>query len=230
VERASPVLLARAAGTLDHAQYLRRLVAEGGFDAVHSLEMQHAGYLTLDAVQGLTNRPQWIATNYGSDIFLFGERPEHRVRLRELLARCDFYSAECVRDVRLAVDLGFSGRLFEVCPNGGGIDLAECAPRRSPLPPSRRRTIAVKGYEHFAGRALTVLGVLEGLAGRLRGYRVVVHSASQAVREAAASLARRTGLRIECLDDQVPHAAILACTGRPASPSPTACRTASAPP
>lgn len=211
VEWNSAALQRRADGELDFTEYLARLLHEGDFDIVHSLEMQHAAYLTFDALRFPPfPRPRWIVTNYGSDIFLFGRDPQHRDRIMGVLENCDYYSAECHRDVRLAIEFGFKGRIFEVCPNGGGIDLAADVVPRSLVPPSRRRVIAVKGYEHFAGRALTVLRVLERLEARLRGFRIVVHSPSPAVREEAEAMARRTGLEIDCLPDRVNHAEIMA--------------------
>ena len=42
-------------------------------DIVHSLEFQHAGYLALEAKKKLGDKfPTWIATSWGSDIYLYG--------------------------------------------------------------------------------------------------------------------------------------------------------------
>lgn len=205
---------AKTGGELSLAEYLRRVIEQEAFDVVHSLEFQHAAYLTLDALRELpTPHPRWIVTNYGSDILLYREQPDHAERIRAVLARADVYSAECRRDVRLAVGMGFKGQLFDVVPNSAGVDLAKCATLRSPLPPSRRSTIAVKGYEHFAGRALSVLDVLRDLQHLLRGYRVVISSPSSPVRVAAARLAEETGLLLDCLADHEPHERILALHG-----------------
>ena len=37
--------------------------------------------------------------------------------------RCDYYSAECHRDVALARQFGLRKPVFAVCPNSGGIDI-----------------------------------------------------------------------------------------------------------
>lgn len=214
VRRESGAYRARAAGC-QHAEYLARVIDEGGFDIVHSLEFQHAGYLTLDAMRHLSgSRPCWIATNYGSDIFLYGDRPEHAGRIRELLATCDYYSAECRRDLALAQDFGFKGRHFTVCPNNGGLDVEELRRYRSATPTSARRVVALKGYQHFAGRALTALLAFEACQNELRGYEIVIFSPFPEVTASAAALAARTGLTITCLDEHVPHAEILALHGR----------------
>ena len=102
----------------DSAERQASVIAAGGFDVVHSLEFQHAGYLMLDALARLpTRRPRWIATNYGSDIALFGKKsPDHEIRIQEICTSCDYYSAECYRDIGLARELGMpTGRLDIIC-------------------------------------------------------------------------------------------------------------------
>ena len=56
-----------------------------------------------------TEFPPWIATNWGSDIFLFGKLPEHREKISRILNYADYYSAECHRDVKIARESGFHG-------------------------------------------------------------------------------------------------------------------------
>lgn len=215
VNAESPGLQARARGDLSHSEYLRCVLEEGGFDVVHSMEFQHAGYLTFDALDGLQrHRPTWIATNYGSDIYLYRHLPTHAARIRAILERCDYYSAECNRDIGMARDMGFAGRLFEVCPNSGGIDISQIASFRSRIPPSRRKVIAIKGYEHFAGRALLVLQVLRTLVTLLRPYRIVVYAPSATVRDAADALRTWTGLDIQCYAEQETHEKILTLHGQ----------------
>ena len=47
-------------------------------DIIHSQEIQHAGYLTLEARSKFGGRfPKWIVANWGSDICLYGRLPEH---------------------------------------------------------------------------------------------------------------------------------------------------------
>ena len=106
-----------AAGEVGLAEYLAAVIDEVGFDIVHSLEFQHAGYLTSMALKNVSGpRPVWIATNYGADIVLFAKDKAHEHRVREVLAGCDLYSAECERDVRLARCLGFPGKVFTTFP------------------------------------------------------------------------------------------------------------------
>ena len=173
-------------------------------DLIHSMEFQHCAYTALAAKEALGGAfPPWIALNWGSDIFLFGREPEHRKKIEQVLTGCDYYSAECHRDLELATQLGLKGKIVGTIPNCGGIDLRIASPLRRKKLPSARRLILVKGYEHFAGRALTALSVLETLKEELRDYEVVVFSASPATMERVAKLADET-LNIRVIDT-VPH-------------------------
>ncbi|TRZ89742.1 MAG: hypothetical protein D4R88_04895, partial [Methanosarcinales archaeon] len=77
---------------------------------IHSIEIQSAGYLTLEAKRRCkTKFPPWMVTNWGSDIFLFGRLQAHKDKICDVLSHCDFYSCECHRDVNLAKSFGFKG-------------------------------------------------------------------------------------------------------------------------
>jgi len=166
-------------------------------DLVHSLEFQHAGYLVLKARELFTEEefPSWLATNWGSDIYHYRNFPEHRRQLTRLLASIDLYSCECVRDVGLARSLGYVGPALPVFPNTGGFDIAQVEALRFRARPSQRRLIMIKGYQHFAGRALTSLAVLERMIDHLSDYEVVLYSMGEATYQKARDLAARTPLR-----------------------------------
>jgi glycosyltransferase involved in cell wall biosynthesis len=171
-------------------------------DIVHSLEMQHAGYLTLAAREHLCGRfPTWIVTNWGSDIFLFGRLSDHVEKIKAVLSACDYYDCECHRDVDLARAFGFKGEILPVLPNTGGFDIERMHQFRQPGPASARRLIVLKGYQGWAGRALVGLRAIELSAGALKGYRVVVYLAGEDVRIAAELVSQSTGIPIEI----VPH-------------------------
>jgi glycosyltransferase involved in cell wall biosynthesis len=165
------------------------------------MEIQAAGYLTLEARGRMAQQfPPWIVTNWGSDIYLFGRLAEHRDRIRAVLSACDFYSCECERDVRLAREFGFTGEVLPVVPNSGGYELEPAFALRSPGPTSRRRTVLLKGYQNWAGRALVALRAIELAADALRGHRIAIYGAStRDVRVAAALLSQSTGLEVELI-------------------------------
>jgi glycosyltransferase involved in cell wall biosynthesis len=182
-------------------------------DIVHSLEIQHAGYLTLDARARADRFPAWIVTNWGSDIYLFGRLPEHAERIRGVLSACDYYSCECRRDVALARQFGFSGTVLPVLPNAGGLQLDRVRELQAAGPPSARRLIVVKGYQSWAGRALVALEAIRLCAEDLRGYEVAVYLATPEVELAATLVAQDTGLALTVVP-RCSHEDILRLHGR----------------
>lgn len=170
-------------------------------DIIHSLEIQHAGYLTLEAKKLLKGKfPPWIVTNWGNDIYLFGRLSEHEAKIREVLAACDYYSCECQRDVYLAEAYGFKGRIFPVFPNTGGFDLESIYKLRQSGPISERRLIMLKGYQHWQGRALVGLRALERCADILKGYMVAIYLGfTQEVKIAAELFTHSTGIPVKMI-------------------------------
>jgi hypothetical protein len=202
----------------DRAVRLARVVRRWKPDLVHALEMQHAGYLTLEARRlsgGLF--PPWMVQNWGSDIFLFQHLPGHAERIRDVLAACDYYDCECLRDVQLARDFGFKGKVLPVRPNGGGFDLKKAESLKSAGSPANRSVIALKGYQGWAGRALVALTALERVAakGLLAGRRVAIYNAlTEDVTIAGHLFSRRTGVPVDFIPTDSPHEDILRLHGR----------------
>lgn len=191
-------------------EHLRDVLGRIRPDIVHSLEIQHAGYLTYEARKLFRGTfPPWIVTNWGSDIYLFGRLPEHAPKIREVLSSCDYYSCECLRDVSLAKSFGLRGKVLPVFPNTGGFDMDLVARLRSPGPVSARRSILLKGYQHWAGRALVGLAALERCRDLLSGYEVVLYSATPDVAIAAELFRQDTGIPVRILPKHSPHAEIL---------------------
>jgi hypothetical protein len=171
-------------------------------DIVHSMEFQEAGYLTLAAKERLGEKfPKWIATNWGSDVYLFGRLAEHRQRVRAVLENCDYYSCECERDVALAREYGLLGEALPVFPNAGGFDVDRCEKLRLPGSVSGRKLILLKGYQTWAGRALSGLRALARCKDILRthGYSIAIFSASSDVKIAAEIFSLDTGVPVEII-------------------------------
>ena len=180
---------------------LARLIRQIKPDLIHSMEFQHAGYNVLRAKEliGSKRFPKWLATNWGSDIFYYRRFPDHHQQITRLLQSVDYYSCECERDVGLAREMGLVGTSMPVLPNTGGFDLNEISDLRTEVRSSARRMIMVKGYQHFAGRALTALDALLTCADVLQDYRIVVFSASTEVYERVEELRLFHGLNITIL-------------------------------
>ena len=198
------------------AAWLARAIRWLKPDIVHSLEFQQAGYLTLKARALYEGRfPPWAVSNWGSDIYLYGPLSEHVERIRGILAACDYYACECNRDVKLAREYGFTKTALPVLPIAGGFQVDHLAQYRQPGPASARRVIALKGYQHWAGRALVGLRALELCSDQIKagGYTVAVYLAEEDVRIAAERMALRTGIPLEILPP-ASHENVLRLHGR----------------
>ena len=173
---------------------LRRLIRRLRPNYVHALELQHGGYVASRAFEGQDDFPPLIATNWGSDIYWFRQFPRHERRIRALMAQARYYSAECNRDIDLAITHGFGGEAFDVFPNAGGFAREQLEQKKNA--PSTRTTVVVKGYEGWVGRASAALQALELAALDLAGHDTVVYSANTKTERLARALAARTGLDI----------------------------------
>ncbi len=205
--------------TYKPAWALARLIADLKPHIIHSMEFQTSGYLTLEAQRKHGNPggfPKWIATNWGSDIYLFGRLPEHQEKIRQVLAACNYYSCECSRDVLLAKELGFAKVVLPVFPNTGGFALDQVAALRQPGPPSDRKLILLKGYQTWAGRALVGLRALEKCAELLRqgNYEVAVYVPLPDVELAAALFTANTGVKTRIIPRGTPHQEMLRLHGQ----------------
>ena len=193
---------------------LKRIISRLKPDIVHSLEIQHAGYLTHTVRKLWKNRfPISIITNWGSDIYLFGRLANHEPKIRAVLEFSDYYSCECKRDVELARKYGFKGKVLPVFPNTGGFNLDAVSKLRFDGAISERKKIMLKGYQGWAGRALVALRALERCADILAEYEIVVYSTSKEVLIAAELFSKSTGVHTTIIPKGTPHDEILKLHG-----------------
>jgi glycosyltransferase involved in cell wall biosynthesis len=173
---------------------LSKVIRKISPDLIHSLEFQNCGYIVLGAreIIGRHLFPAWLVTNWGSDIVYFQQFSNERQTIKRLLKAADYYSCECFRDVSLAVSLGFNGLILPVIPNAGGIDLQLASELRTRNKPTDRRIILIKGYQNLFGRALVGLQSIKKCENELRGYQVVVYSASTETCEYVEELKKTT--------------------------------------
>lgn len=200
-------------------QMLAQVIADVQPDLIHSLEFQHNAYLVLAArdlmlaEDPLRGFPRWLATNWGSDIYYFGRDQAHARQIRRVCEAVDLYSCECRRDLALGRNFGYQGPELPVLANSGGIDVDAALSLRGKNPPSQRKLIMVKGYDHFAGRAMVSLAVLEHFADRLKDYEIVLFSVGARPRVRALELKAAGVLNIRIID-LATHDEILECFGR----------------
>jgi glycosyltransferase involved in cell wall biosynthesis len=201
---------------MSRASRLARVIRALRPDIVHSLEMQHAAYLTLESRRLLGSEPfpPWIYSSWGSDLYFFRSQNGHADRIKAVLSSCDYLITDCERDRLLAAELGFKGTFLGVFPGPGGFDVERMRCFRLPPPVSVRRTIALKGaHDEWVGRALVALEALRRLARELGEHEVVIYSVGPNVRDAAEHVARTTKVRITILPYSDPDE-IVALMGR----------------
>ena len=186
---------------------LSRVIQRYQPDLIHSLEMQQAGYMTLGAKKRLEGKfPKWAMTIWGSDVYLFGRLQNHKPRVQSVLTSCDYFGSETERDVSLARSLGFAGKVLPVLPASGAFDLEYCRKFIKPGLVSERRTIVLKGYQHFAGRALAGLRALAMCADLLQEYRVSIYGASPDVQIAAELFSLETQIPVDIISTDMHEA------------------------
>ena len=177
---------------------LRRMLRREQPEIVHAMETQGAGYVMRRALRKLISRPRVMLTIWGSDLFWFQQFPRHKRKLKETLRLVDDLALECERDVVIARDLGYEGRVIPPFPITGGYDLEALSKIASVIPPSKRKVILVKGHTRFVGRAQSALVAIQELGELLSGYEIVVYSADPKARRMARYFGKDGLLHIRC--------------------------------
>jgi glycosyltransferase involved in cell wall biosynthesis len=182
------------------APILRRQIDVFKPSIVHLLELQHAGYLYDRAIgSGISSR-KVIATNWGSDVYWYRRFPRHLKRIESLLTKVNSYSAECVRDLELVKQLGYTGPVLPVIPNTGGIEPNILVYGEN----HERNIILIKGYTKFVGRAEIALKAISLVPNSsLEGFEICIYSASRKIRKMAKHTSREKEIIITCVK---PHA------------------------
>jgi len=192
------------------AARLARLIDKLRPDCIHTIKMQPYGYQMLEAKEILGGRlpAPWIYSSWGRDTYMYRHYTEHLPLIKATLAAVDYYIADTYRDVAVARELGFKGTVLGVFPGPGGFDLEMMARFRAPGPVSRRRIIAVKGYQtDDGGQVLMALEGIRRVTDLLKDYKVVIHGAIgtyasknyNQVRSLADDIVMSSGVRIEFL-------------------------------
>ena len=183
-------------------------------DIIHTLEFQSAGYLCLNARKEIGEAfPTWIATNWGSDIYLFRNLKHHHAKIQEILSLADFYSAECQRDYTIAKEMGMKATPLPVIPNSGGLHLDKIEDLRLQKKTSQRDLIMIKGYQMVFGRTLNILQALEDVIDIIKEkkYRLCFFSVTQDISLSIELFAEKHDIDLESilLEQAVSHEEIL---------------------
>ena len=178
------------------ANLLTREINKFQPDAIHIMETQHAGYLTDRALNGVKVKPRVILSIWGSDLFWFQRFAKHRKKMSLLFPKVDILITECERDEALATEFGFVGKCLHGIPASGGVDPRLLNDLNLQILPSKRKTIAIKGYSGFVGLGPKAVRSLEQLVNELRGFEIVIFSCSYHTAMIAKRFRKLSGLDI----------------------------------
>jgi glycosyltransferase involved in cell wall biosynthesis len=197
------------------ARSLAGLIDQLQPDIIHALSFVHGCCLVLEAakISRECSKTRLIFSTWGHEFTYFARRPHFASRVESTLELFDCCVPDCQRDLRLAREAGFRGKIFGPFPGGGGYDVSACRSAVPSVAPSKRKSIAVKGYQHWYGNALLALDCLGRCSNELTGYKVEIYGASRIVRAAAQKLSGATGLEVSILPP-CPHSDMLGLMGR----------------
>jgi len=179
------------------ATLLEKVIKKVQPDIIHTLETQHAGYLTSTVKKKWDkNFPVWIHSNWGIDLHFFGKLKEHIPLIEQTLSYIDVFITEGKRDAELAKEFGFQKEIYSFPSVGGGFHI----PPSHGKPTSQRKKILVKGMQDIVRRGLVALRSLERCVDLLSDYEIILYSSDEITKAAAALFECNTGKKINILD------------------------------
>ncbi len=159
------------------SEKLEEIIKEIKPDLVHSLEMQSQTYPLLKVRQKLDFK--WAYFSWGSDIYLYKNQQYHRKLMQKIFSNINHLFVDNTRDVSLAKELGYKNDANGIFPGGGGYHIEKYQDFIKPI--EQRNLILIKGYHHWAGRAICVLDAITHIVEEIRDFDIYVYSAHQIV-------------------------------------------------
>ena len=197
----------------DTSKAFEKVLLEVQPDVVHSFVLYISCTPILDVMRKYS-AIKWIYSSWGSDLYHFKNIPEYRRDIEKVLPRLNYLFTDCKRDVDLAIDFGFKGKLLGTFPGGGGYDFL-ISDRYIKSPVLDRNVILIKGYQGRSGRAIEVLKAIEQLVTELLDYKVVVFGADIEVDTYITNnkYLQKLDITVHVKDKFLPHNTILELMG-----------------
>tara|TARA_B100000787_G_scaffold85480_1_gene63037 strand:+ start:4493 stop:5641 length:1149 start_codon:yes stop_codon:yes gene_type:complete len=170
---------------------------------IHSQELTTSSVLCLKArLLSKSTFPKWIVTNWGSDLYFFYKKKFFQSSLKQILKLSDFYTAECMRDYKIAKAIGTNAKFLDCVINSGGVPLKSAKKFNKNNLTSYRKFILIKGYHGLFGLALKSIKALEMISQHLNGYTIVVYSADKIVIDYCNGISKKLGLNFKIYSAQ----------------------------
>ena len=143
-------------------------------DIIHSLEFQHGGYLTYDALRTNNfNQYRLVISNYGSDIYYYEKFNFHKKKIREILFFFNEVVCESKRDIKLCKKYNSKIKTHLIL-NSAGINF-----RLGKLLSLKfRKNIIVKGYQGKFGQFFLILFYLKKFKSEINYKNIYVYSSN----------------------------------------------------
>jgi glycosyltransferase involved in cell wall biosynthesis len=181
-----------ASNFLDHKfsltkRWLKWVIQTWQPDILHSMPLDVGGKLIAQVWEELPRslHPKWVASSWGSDIYLGVDDPEKSANIRYILEHCDGFMADCNRDLQLAVRHGLDEKKLAFdhpMPGNGGLDLEYFQDLRAKAK-TRDVILLPKAFERdHANRVLPALEALNIIVADIQIYEIHLVMASLAVR------------------------------------------------
>lgn len=181
-------------------------------DLVHSFVLYISCVPILQVMLKHKSIP-WVYSSWGSDLFYFQNEIKYLNDIKKVLPRIDYLFTDCHRDVKIAKEHGFEGRVLGVFPGGGGFDFKETDVLIKPV--SERQIILLKGYQGRSGRAIQVIKALELISEEIKNYSIVVFGVYPEVKNYIVKhhINKVLSIKMLLIKDFLPHNEILKLMG-----------------
>ena len=110
-------------------KWLKNILKNWKPDIIHSFPLNVGGKTTVNILKSIKKDlwPKWVASSWGSDIFLGIEGEEkEKDNIKYILKNCDGFFADCKRDINIAKENGIDRNNIKFSasfPGTGGLDL-----------------------------------------------------------------------------------------------------------
>jgi len=175
-----------------------KIVKKHNINILHSLGMWSYSEAVLHTIKKYNNLQYipWIYSSKGSDIYYWQQYSGNIDTIKEILCRVHYFMANHKRDYDLAIKYGFRGKLLGYFQGMGGYDVSYMHAMIEQNIVSKRKGIAIKGLDHYAGRASIALKAIRELKNYLINYDIYIYQAQKHIQQMALEMKRELGLNI----------------------------------